>query len=146
MLILSRKKNERVCLGNDVVITVVDIRGDKVRMGFDAPREVAVHRGEVFDAIKRAKESEGDEPDYPNRELARKLREIATIIELSEFPISVELHSHNIPPVQMADFERMFSDCVFETRSGEFATWRHGVVIPSQLKILAFLNRVEVTA
>jgi len=53
MLVLSRKKDERIMVGDDVVITVVDIRGDKVRLGFDAPRDVEVHREEVYEAIKR---------------------------------------------------------------------------------------------
>lgn len=52
MLVLSRKKNEVICLGNDVTITVVEIRGDKVRLGVDAPNTIAVHRKEVYDAIK----------------------------------------------------------------------------------------------
>jgi len=53
MLVLSRQKNESILIGDDVDITVVDIRGDKVRLGIKAPREVNVHRKEVYDAIKR---------------------------------------------------------------------------------------------
>ena len=53
MLVLSRHKNEQVIIGNDIVVTVVDIRGDKVRLGFDAPKEITVHRKEVYDAIKK---------------------------------------------------------------------------------------------
>ncbi len=53
MLVLSRKKNERIVIGDDITIVVVEIRGDKVRLGFDAPEEVPVHRQEVYDAIKR---------------------------------------------------------------------------------------------
>ncbi len=51
MLVLSRKKNESIVINNDIVITVVEIRGDKVRLGIVAPKEVPVHRQEVFDAI-----------------------------------------------------------------------------------------------
>lgn len=51
MLVLSRKKNERVKIGGDLWVTVVEIRGDKVRLGFDAPPEVPVHREEVARAI-----------------------------------------------------------------------------------------------
>jgi carbon storage regulator len=51
MLIISRKKNETLVINNDVTITVVDIRGDKVRLGIVAPKEMWVHRGEVFEAI-----------------------------------------------------------------------------------------------
>lgn len=54
MLVLSRKRNEQIVVNDEVVITVVEIRGDKVRLGIDAPKEVPVHRREVFEAIKRA--------------------------------------------------------------------------------------------
>ena len=57
MLVLSRKKDEKIVIGDNVSIMVVEIRGDKVRLGIDAPRDVSVHRREVYDAIKR-KESE----------------------------------------------------------------------------------------
>ncbi len=53
MLVLSRKKNESIMIGDGVRITVVDIRGDKVRLGIDAPKEVAVRRAEVYRAIER---------------------------------------------------------------------------------------------
>jgi len=51
MLVLSRKKNESIIINNDVIVTVVEIRGDKVRLGIVAPKEVPVHRQEVFEAI-----------------------------------------------------------------------------------------------
>ncbi len=51
MLVLSRKKNESIVINNDITITVVEIRGDKVRLGIAAPKEVSVHRQEVYDAI-----------------------------------------------------------------------------------------------
>ena len=53
MLVLSRKKNESIVINNDITIVVVEIRGDKVRLGVDAPKEVPVHRREVYDAIRR---------------------------------------------------------------------------------------------
>ena len=53
MLLLSRKKLEQIVINNDVVITIVEIRGDKVRLGVEAPKEVPVHRREVYDAIQR---------------------------------------------------------------------------------------------
>ena len=56
MLILTRKKNERVMIGDDITIMVIDIRGDKVRLGITAPREVEVHREEVYYEIKRKRE------------------------------------------------------------------------------------------
>jgi len=51
MLVLSRKKDESIVINNDIVITVVEIRGDKVRLGIAAPRDVPVHREEVYEAI-----------------------------------------------------------------------------------------------
>jgi carbon storage regulator len=51
MLVLSRKKNESIVINNDITITVVEIRGDKVRLGIIAPKDVPVHRQEIFDAI-----------------------------------------------------------------------------------------------
>ena len=53
MLVLSRHRDERLLIGDNIVVTVVDIRGDKVRLGIDAPADVPVHRSEVYDAIKR---------------------------------------------------------------------------------------------
>lgn len=53
MLVLSRKKNESIVIDDRIKITVVEIRGDKVRLGVDAPKEVPVHRQEVYDAIHR---------------------------------------------------------------------------------------------
>ena len=51
MLVLSRKKNESIVINNDITITVVEIRGDKVRLGIVAPKEVPVHRQEVYEVI-----------------------------------------------------------------------------------------------
>lgn len=53
MLVLSRQKDESIMIGDNVEITIVDVRGDKVRLGITAPREIPVHRKEVFEAIKR---------------------------------------------------------------------------------------------
>ncbi|MCC7419276.1 MAG: carbon storage regulator CsrA [Planctomycetaceae bacterium] len=52
MLVLSRKKNESIVIDDRIVITIVEIRGDKVRLGIEAPRDVSVHRSEVFEAIR----------------------------------------------------------------------------------------------
>lgn len=57
MLVLSRKKNESIVINNDIVITVVDIRGDKIRLGIVAPKDVPVHREEVYEAIHGTKSS-----------------------------------------------------------------------------------------
>lgn len=53
MLVLSRHRDESIIIGDDIVITIVDIRGDKVRLGIQAPAEVPVHRQEVYDAIQK---------------------------------------------------------------------------------------------
>ena len=55
MLVLSRQRDESIMIGENVVVTIVDIRGDKVRLGIEAPGEIPVHRQEVFDAIQREK-------------------------------------------------------------------------------------------
>ena len=57
MLVLSRKQYEAIVIGKDVVIEVVEIRGDKVRLGIQAPKEVPVHRKEVFEAIQKSLKS-----------------------------------------------------------------------------------------
>jgi carbon storage regulator len=62
MLVLSRKKNESIVINNDITIVVVEIRGDKVRLGVEAPKEVPVHRREVYDAIKRNNSVQDDLP------------------------------------------------------------------------------------
>ena len=61
MLVLSRKKNESIVINDDITIVVVEIRGDKVRLGVEAPKEVPVHRREVFDAIHRNEAAGGEE-------------------------------------------------------------------------------------
>ncbi|MBI2824254.1 MAG: carbon storage regulator CsrA [Planctomycetia bacterium] len=53
MLVLSRQRDESIMIGDNIVITVVDIRGDKVRLGISAPTEIPVHRQEVYEAIQR---------------------------------------------------------------------------------------------
>ncbi len=53
MLVLSRQRNETIMIGDDIEITIVDVRGDKVRLGITAPPHIAVHRKEVYDAIRR---------------------------------------------------------------------------------------------
>lgn len=61
MLVLSRKKNESIVINNDITVVVVEIRGDKVRLGVEAPKEVPVHRREVYEAIKRNELPLGEE-------------------------------------------------------------------------------------
>ena len=58
MLVLSRKKNERIIVGENIVITVVEIRGDRVRLGIDAPMDIPIHRSEVVESIKAQEAAE----------------------------------------------------------------------------------------
>lgn len=58
MLVLSRQKDQTIVIGDDIEVTIVDLRGDKVRLGINAPRSVTVHRKEVYDLVKR----EGSHP------------------------------------------------------------------------------------
>lgn len=55
MLVLTRKKNEKISIaGTEIVLTVIDIRGDKVRLGFEAAKDISIHRMEVYEAIEKA--------------------------------------------------------------------------------------------
>lgn len=74
MLVLSRQRDESIIIGDNIVITVVDIRGDKVRLGINAPTEIPVHRQEVYEAIQRENqrangmdpaENHGSSPKFP---------------------------------------------------------------------------------
>jgi carbon storage regulator len=55
MLVLSRQKDESIMIGDNVEVTIVDVRGDKVRLGIAAPKDIPVHRKEVYEAIQREK-------------------------------------------------------------------------------------------
>ncbi len=55
MLVLSRQRDESIIIGDNIKVTIVDIRGDKVRLGIEAPANIAVHRQEVYEAIQRDK-------------------------------------------------------------------------------------------
>ncbi|OHB80983.1 MAG: carbon storage regulator, partial [Planctomycetes bacterium RBG_16_64_10] len=70
MLVLSRQRDESIIIGDNIVVTVVDVRGDKVRLGIDAPTEIPVHRQEVYDAIQR----ENRRASQLQRDDTRKLR------------------------------------------------------------------------
>ncbi|MBW7990691.1 MAG: carbon storage regulator CsrA [Planctomycetes bacterium] len=69
MLVLSRQRDESIMIGDNVEIIIVDVRGDKVRLGITAPKEIPVHRREIYDAIQREKkqkkESQGEQPEKP---------------------------------------------------------------------------------
>lgn len=66
MLVLSRQRDESIMIGDDVEITIVDVRGDKVRLGITAPKHIPVHRREIYDAIQREKaeaQKSGEQPE-----------------------------------------------------------------------------------
>lgn len=59
MLVLTRKTNESIMIGDEIEVTVIDIRGDHVKIGISAPRAISVHRKEVYEAIRREKSESG---------------------------------------------------------------------------------------
>jgi len=61
MLVLSRKKNESIIIDDHIIVTVVEIRGDKVRLGIQAPKEVPIHRSEIYEAIQAEKQNVSEE-------------------------------------------------------------------------------------
>jgi carbon storage regulator len=63
MLVLSRQRDQSIMIGDDIEITIVDVRGDKVRIGINAPRQVSVHRKEVYEAIRRENEASAQNTD-----------------------------------------------------------------------------------
>jgi carbon storage regulator len=66
MLVLSRKKNESIIINDNITVTVIEIRGDKVRLGIEAPKDVTVHRREVYEAIQnQTKPREHDQGSTP---------------------------------------------------------------------------------
>lgn len=74
MLVLSRHRDESIMIGDDVVITIVDIRGDKVRLGIEAPQDIPVHRQEVYEAIKRENQKAGHIQPEETRSLGNRHR------------------------------------------------------------------------
>ncbi len=63
MLVLSRQKDQIIMIGDNIQITVVDIRGDKVRLGVQAPSDIPVHRKEVYEAIQKERKESSDKKD-----------------------------------------------------------------------------------
>ena len=72
MLVLSRHRDESIMIGDDVVVTIVDIRGDKVRLGIDAPQDIPVHRQEVYDAIQRENQKAAELRPSDTKDLGQK--------------------------------------------------------------------------
>ena len=68
MLVLSRQRDESIMIGDDVEIIIVDVHGDKVRLGITAPKSVPVHRREIYDAIQREKTDKKEPEKLPEKE------------------------------------------------------------------------------
>jgi len=68
MLVLSRQRDESIMIGDDVEIIIVDVRGDKVRLGITAPKEIPVHRREIYDAIQREKNQKKETQEKQEKE------------------------------------------------------------------------------
>lgn len=92
MLVLSRKKNESIVINDDITIVVIEIRGDKVRLGVEAPKEVPVHRREVFDAIRRHEEAvkEITGPDELEKSPIKPMENFPLLETMPPLPPSVE--------------------------------------------------------
>ena len=71
MLVLSRHRDESIMIGDDIVVTIVDIRGDKVRLGIDAPQDIPVHRQEVYEAIQRENRKASQVSSSDTRDLGK---------------------------------------------------------------------------
>ena len=72
MLVLSRYRDESIIIGDNIVVTIVDIRGDKVRLGINAPTEIPVHRQEVYDAIQRENRRAAELDPDETKDLGKK--------------------------------------------------------------------------
>jgi carbon storage regulator len=89
MLVLSRHRDERIMIGNDIVITIVDIRSDKVRVGIEAPKDLPVHREEIYNLIQR-----GVPQDDPSDSLSRSS---SSTLDESGASASIADGSHSSP-------------------------------------------------
>ena len=88
MLVLSRYRDESIYIGDDVVITVVDIRGDRVRIGVQAPSDVSVHRQEVYEAIKNGNGNGSQRASIP---VNRRAESVPSVPKKETAPLSQEL-------------------------------------------------------
>ena len=73
MLVLTRRLNESITLGDDIVLTVIEVRGDQVRLGINAPRDMTVHRMEVWLQVQDEKRAAAEADNSPTSSVASKL-------------------------------------------------------------------------
>lgn len=112
MLVLSRKRDESIIINKDVTIVVVEIRGDKVRLGVDAPRHVTVHRKEVYDAIEREGGSTSVEMDK-NRYVLSEQHLRTLIMGKAIMAGSMEI---NLADIGFRQLFELIRDCSQESR------------------------------
>ena len=74
MLALTRKVGERIVIGDNIVVTVVSIKGDSIRLGIEAPKEIKIYRGEIFDAIAAENKQAAVPKDLSELDLLKVLR------------------------------------------------------------------------
>jgi carbon storage regulator len=94
MLVLSRYRDESIYIGDDIVLTVVDVRGDRVRLGVQAPSEVSIHRQEVYEAIQREKEEQNT--SSPEKTNERETASEGSPVAKSEITPSAGTFGENI--------------------------------------------------
>lgn len=149
MLILSRKTMETIRINDDITMCVVAIRGDKVRIGFDAPKSVVIHRGEIYDAIQQTTQAENVPSCMPNLEVAQKMREYADAIEGLGFPVNCHLETFYLKPIQVEQLKEAFAEAGFESNSYKGESWLKAMPIDRRVSITAYSprpNAVEVPA
>lgn len=74
MLALTRKVGERIIIDNNIVLTIVDIRGDSIRLAIDAPKEVRIYRGEIYDAIVSENRQSANPAVLPGNDILQKIK------------------------------------------------------------------------
>ena len=95
MLVLSRRKDETIMIGDTIEITIVDIKGDTVRVGITAPRQIAVHRKEIYEAIKRENIAAAQQQPQPDK---MALGGIASLLKTRQPPASSTPQEHGGKP------------------------------------------------
>jgi|TARA_Y100000034_G_scaffold29417_1_gene35440 carbon storage regulator len=109
MLVLSRHRDESIMIGDDVVVTIVDIRGDKVRLGIDAPQDIPVHRQEIYEAIKRENLRAGKLEPEDTKSADSSSNEKPNAYMASESPLTKSLDHYDpfsIEPVKLPGYGR----------------------------------------